>query len=60
MARVLIAGCGYVGTALGALLADDGHEVFALRRSVRDLPAGAGQLTVVARALLVLQRTAAR
>jgi len=40
MARVLIAGCGYVGTALGKLLSADGHEVFALRRSVRGLPAG--------------------
>jgi nucleoside-diphosphate-sugar epimerase len=39
MARVLIAGCGYVGASLGELLADDGHEVFALRRTVRDLPA---------------------
>ncbi len=32
MARVLIAGCGYVGTALGEALADDGHSVFGLRR----------------------------
>ena len=33
MARVLIAGCGYVGRALAARLAGEGHEVFALRRS---------------------------
>jgi len=32
-ARILIAGCGYVGTALAARLAGEGHEVFALRRS---------------------------
>lgn len=30
--RVLIAGAGYVGTALGQTLASRGHEVFALRR----------------------------
>ena len=30
--RVLIAGCGYVGTALGELLAARGLEVFGLRR----------------------------
>jgi nucleoside-diphosphate-sugar epimerase len=40
MAKVLIAGCGYVGTALGRLLVADGHEVFALRRRVDRLPAG--------------------
>jgi nucleoside-diphosphate-sugar epimerase len=40
MAKVLIAGCGYVGTALACVLAADGHEVFALRRRVDRLPAG--------------------
>jgi nucleoside-diphosphate-sugar epimerase len=30
--RVLIAGCGYVGSALAAALVSDGHEVFGLRR----------------------------
>lgn len=39
MARVLIAGCGDVGTALGLLLAGDGHEVFGLRRRPERLPA---------------------
>jgi nucleoside-diphosphate-sugar epimerase len=39
MARVLIAGCGYVGASLGELLAEDGHEVFGLRRNPRTLPA---------------------
>ncbi|MCB1057045.1 MAG: SDR family oxidoreductase [Acidobacteria bacterium] len=29
----LIAGCGYVGTALARLLAADGHKVYGLRRS---------------------------
>lgn len=36
--RVLISGCGYVGTALGLCLADDGHEVFGLRRNTAKLP----------------------
>ncbi|MDX1657983.1 MAG: SDR family oxidoreductase [Nitriliruptorales bacterium] len=36
--RVLIAGCGYVGTALGLELAGDGHEVFGLRRDPGGLP----------------------
>jgi len=40
MARVLIAGCGYVGGALGALLSDDGHEVFGLRRDPDQVPVG--------------------
>ena len=31
--RVLIVGCGYVGTPLGSELARQGHEVFGLRRS---------------------------
>jgi nucleoside-diphosphate-sugar epimerase len=31
--RTLIVGCGYVGLALGAELARQGHEVFGLRRS---------------------------
>jgi nucleoside-diphosphate-sugar epimerase len=39
VARVLIAGCGDVGTALGLLLAADGHEVFGLRRNPDRLPA---------------------
>ncbi|MEW5978071.1 MAG: SDR family oxidoreductase [Acidobacteriota bacterium] len=31
--RILIAGCGYVGTALAELLCTAGHEVWALRRT---------------------------
>lgn len=37
--RVLIAGCGYVGTALGLQLAEAGHEVLGLRRDPSSLPA---------------------
>jgi len=40
MARILIAGCGYVGSALGAALVADGDVVFGLRRRVVSLPAG--------------------
>ncbi len=39
MARILIAGCGDVGSQLGLLLADEGHEVWGLRRSPQNLPA---------------------
>jgi nucleoside-diphosphate-sugar epimerase len=38
MARVLIAGCGYVGTALGLRLLEHGHAVWALRRDPAGLP----------------------
>ncbi|MCP4039126.1 MAG: SDR family oxidoreductase [bacterium] len=40
MARILIAGCGYVGCALGEMLVADGHEVFGLRRDPVGLPEG--------------------
>lgn len=36
--RVLVAGCGYVGSALAAELARDGHAVFGLRRRPVGLP----------------------
>lgn len=36
--RILIAGCGDVGTALGLRLAADRHEVFGLRRRSEALP----------------------
>jgi len=38
MARILIAGCGYVGTALGLALCAEGHTVFGLRRDPGGLP----------------------
>ena len=37
---MLIAGCGYVGSALGRRLVAAGHEVFGLRRKPDDLPEG--------------------
>ena len=40
MARVLIAGCGDVGGALGADLAAAGHDVWGIRRNVSALPEG--------------------
>jgi nucleoside-diphosphate-sugar epimerase len=39
MARVLIAGCGYTGIALGTQLATEGHAVWGLRRRPGLLPA---------------------
>lgn len=47
--RVLIVGCGYVGTPLGALLVKLGHEVWGLRRSaaaLEELKAAGIQLLV--------------
>ncbi len=38
MSKVLIAGCGDVGIALGLRLVEDGHQVYALRRNVGALP----------------------
>lgn len=38
MRRVLIAGCGDVGTALGLALGETGHAVWGLRRDPDDLP----------------------
>ncbi len=38
MARILIAGCGDVGSALGNLLIADGHTVWGLRRQPEFLP----------------------
>ena len=40
MANILIAGCGYVGTALGLRLAAAGHVVWGIRRSAEGLPSG--------------------
>lgn len=38
--RVLIAGCGYVGSELGRRLHAQGHQVWGLRRNPSDLPDG--------------------
>ena len=40
MATVLIAGCGYVGSALRTWLASEGHVVWGLRRHPELLPPG--------------------
>ena len=40
--RVLIIGCGYVGTAAGLALVGHGHEVFGLRRTAASELAAAG------------------
>lgn len=45
MSKVLIAGCGDVGIALGLELVGEGHRVFALRRNVGALPASLGAVT---------------
>ena len=44
MARVAIAGCGYVGTALGEMLVKDGHEVWGVRRDPSLLPPVIGRV----------------
>jgi len=44
VARILIAGCGYVGSELAARLAADGHTVFGLRRGAAPLPEGVAAL----------------
>ena len=46
MPRILIAGCGDVGTALGLMLCERGHEVFGARRSAGRLPAPLRPLAV--------------
>src|SRR5919108_4320728 len=38
MANILIAGCGYVGTALGLRLTAAGYDVWGIRRSAEGLP----------------------
>ena len=40
MARILIAGCGDVGTTLGVTLAAAGHTVWGLKRHPAHLPPG--------------------
>jgi nucleoside-diphosphate-sugar epimerase len=45
MARVLIAGCGYVGSVLAQNLVAEDHEVWGLRRRPSALPAGVQPLT---------------
>ena len=37
MTQIVIAGCGYVGNALAAMLLSEGHEVFGIRRDASKL-----------------------
>ncbi len=45
--RVLVVGCGYVGTALAARLTAAGHVVFGLRRTAGGEPDPAGSFTLL-------------
>lgn len=45
MARILVAGCGYLGSELAAQLVADGHATFGLRRGADPLPQGVQPLT---------------
>lgn len=58
MAKILIAGCGYVGTALGEALCAEGHEVIGVRRDPSGLPRGIEPLAfdLASNARLVLPR----
>ena len=38
VSRILIAGCGDIGSPLGVALSSDGHDVWGLRRSAAALP----------------------
>jgi len=38
MANILIAGCGDIGCRLGALLSEDKHTVYGLRRNIEQIP----------------------
>ena len=57
LSRVLIAGCGDVGTALGLTLARSGHEVFGARRSAHVLPAPLRPLPVDVTDRRAIERT---
>ena len=57
MSRVLIAGCGDVGTALGLTLCRSGHDVFGARRSAHRLPAPLRPLPVDVTDRTLLERT---
>jgi nucleoside-diphosphate-sugar epimerase len=46
MARILIAGCGYVGNALASRLLSAGHKVWGLRRRVEELVDGVEPLPI--------------
>lgn len=56
MANILIAGCGYVGKALGLRLVAAGHAVWGLRRSAEGLPPGIGYVVADLTAPETLQK----
>lgn len=45
MANILIAGCGYVGSRAGAILVEQGHTVYGLKRTPGELPHGIRSVT---------------
>ena len=57
MSRVLIAGCGDVGTALGLMLCEGGHEVSGARRSAHRLPARLHPVSIDVTDRRALERT---
>jgi nucleoside-diphosphate-sugar epimerase len=46
MAKILIAGCGYVGCELATLLLSQGHVIYAIKRRPENLPAGVNPLAL--------------
>ena len=57
MSRVLIAGCGDVGTALGLALSERGHDVVGARRSAHRLPEPLRPLSVDLTDVRAIDRT---
>ena len=58
MSKVLVAGCGDLGMVLARRLAEAGHDVVGLRRSVEAMPAGVQLLTADVTSPSTLERLA--